>query len=499
LHRRLAFLLVLVVALGAAGCAAGDAHRVEKGSTPTPSGNEQGSAGAPRIAWRECGNADCGTMRVPLSPGHPALGTIDLALARHRATGKRIGTLLTNPGGPGAAALWMAQQATDFFPDAVLQHFDVVSWDPRGVGRSAAVECADNLDFFWSQDHSPDNAREVASNVSAAKRLARDCETKSGRILPYVSSRQTVHDMELIRRALGENKISYLGFSYGTYLGALYADTYPQHVRAMVLDGAVDPAQSSEAASNQQAIGFEKALDAFLVDCSHDTNCDFYAGGNPQRGYDRLMVSIDAEPVFARVDGEERTLGPGEADVGVAEALYGGKKSWPKLAAALGAAARGDGSKLLQLSDEYTERSKGGTYSNLTDAFYAIGCLDGTAPRSAAAIARQANAIAARAPHFGATTTWLALPCVYWPAKPDGVAAPVHARGAPPILVLGTTHDPATPFASARSLAKELDSGHLVALNDEGHAAYGRNNKCIDGIVHRYLLDLTVPRDGTSC
>jgi pimeloyl-ACP methyl ester carboxylesterase len=335
--------------------------------------------------------------------------------------------------------------------------------------------------------------------VSAAQRLARDCETQSGRILPYVSSRQTVHDMELIRRALGEDKISYLGFSYGTYLGALYADTYPQHVRAMVLDGAVDPAQSSAVASNQQAIGFEKALDAFLADCAQDTNCDFYAGGNPKRGYERLMVSIDAEPVFARIGDEERTLGPGEADVGVAEALYGGKKSWPKLASALGAAARGDGSKLLRLSDEYTERSKGGKYSNLTDAFYAIGCLDGPAPRNAAAIARQANAITKRAPQFGATTTWLGLPCVYWPAKPDGVSAPVHAHGAPPILVLGTTHDPATPFASARALARELDSGHLVALDDEGHAAYARNNDCIDNVAHRYLLDLTVPRPGITC
>jgi pimeloyl-ACP methyl ester carboxylesterase len=500
---RIARVLVCVVALAlcATACDLPDSsqRRVEKGTTAPGERDAPSDATPSTLDWQPCGSVDCARLRVALAPGTPSLGTISLELVRHRATGDRIGALLTNPGGPGASSLWIAQQATDIFPATLLEHFDVIAWDPRGVGRSTAVRCGEKLDTFWSQDRSPDNAKEVASNVAAAKRLAGECEAKSGRILPYLSSRNTVADMDAIRRALGDDKISYLGFSYGTYLGALYADTYPEHVRAMVLDGAIDPSLSSEAATAEQADGFDRALDAFLSDCARRSDCAFKGGGNPQRAYDELMRSIDAEPLFARVDGEQRELGPGEADIGVAEALYGGRESWPELAAALADAARSNGAKLLELSDQYTDRDKGGTYSNQTAAFYAIGCLDAPAPATVREVERDAKSAAARAPHFGVTTTWLGLPCTYWPVKSTVTPAPLHAAGAPPILVLGTTHDPATPFAWARALAAQLDSGHLVALDDEGHAAYGRGNECIDDIVHAYLLDLKVPRDGTQC
>jgi pimeloyl-ACP methyl ester carboxylesterase len=490
---------VVALALCATACSVGETRRVEKGTT-APASEGSGPDRTPStIDWRSCGKVECATLSVPLAAGKPELGKIKLALVRHRATGSRIGALLTNPGGPGAGSLWIAQQAADIFPATVLEHFDVIAWDPRGAGRSTAVDCGERLDYFWSQDHSPDDAKEIAANVAAAKRLANECEAKSGRILPYLSSRNTVADMEAIRKALGDDRISYLGFSYGTYLGALYADTYPTHVRAMVLDGAIDPSLSSEAATAEQSVGFDRALDAFLTDCAQRSDCAFKGGGNPQRAYDELMTSIDAEPLFAKVDGEERELGPGEADVGVAEAMYGGRHAWPGLATALADAARGNGSKLLELSDEYTDRSKGGAYTNQTAAFYAIGCLDAPAPATVDDVERDAQSAASRAPHFGVTTTWLGLPCTYWPVKSKVEPAPLHAAGAPPILVLGTTHDPATPFAWARALAAQLDSGHLVALDDEGHAAYGRGNACIDDLVHAYLLDLAVPRDGTQC
>jgi pimeloyl-ACP methyl ester carboxylesterase len=489
---------VVALALCAASCSVGETRRVEKGTTSPPEGGSNRAA-ASTIEWQQCGDVECATLRVALAPDDPQRGRIDLALVRHRATGSRIGALLTNPGGPGAASLWIAQQASDIFPDTVLEHFDVIAWDPRGTGKSTAVRCGEKLDGFWSQDHSPDTEREVQSNVAAAKRLANECEATNGRLLPYLSSRSTVADMDAIRRALGDDKISYLGFSYGTYLGALYADTYPTHVRAMVLDGAVDPSLSSEAATAQQAEGFDRALDAFLTDCEQRSNCTFKGGGNPKSAYDRLMRGIDAEPLFATIDGEERELGPGEADVGVAEALYGGREAWPGLATALADAARGNGSKLLELSDQYTDRRKGGTYTSQTAAFYAIGCLDAPAPATLDDVERVAREAERRAPEFGASTTWLGLPCTYWPVQSPFTPEPLHAAGAPPILVLGTTHDPATPFEWARALAAQLDSGHLVALDDEGHAAYGRGNECIDDIVHAYLLHLTVPRDGIQC
>jgi pimeloyl-ACP methyl ester carboxylesterase len=367
------------------------------------------------------------------------------------------------------------------------------------VGESTAVQCDSQLDWFWDIDRSPDNAAEVAQNVSVAKRFAHDCETSDARLLPYVSSRNTVLDMERIRVALGDPQIDYLGFSYGTYLGTLYADEFPTHVRAMVLDGAVDPTLSSDAAGQQQAVGFEQSLDAFLADCSAKSSCAFHAGGHSAQAYDQLIAQIDAEPLSATVNGESRTLGPGEADLGVGEALYGGREAWPRLAQALARAAQGNGSDLLQLSDEYTMRQKGGTYTNETAAFYAIDCLDASSVDSLLDIQKQAAGTSKVAPRLGASTVWLGLPCTYWPLKPQGSTAPVHAKGAPPILVLGTTHDPATPFAWAKSLASQLDSGHLVALNDEGHTAYGRGSACIDDIVHAYLVHLTVPPAGTVC
>jgi pimeloyl-ACP methyl ester carboxylesterase len=491
-----AFVAALVVITGA--CSVGEPKRVEKGTAPPPTAERRGGAG-PELAWEPCGDVECATLEVPLSPGRPGRGTVELALARHAATGERKGALLTNPGGPGAESLWIAKDAADIFPSVVLEQFDIVAWDPRGVGRSTPVDCSDDLDFFWRQDRSPDTPKEVSDNVAAARRFARSCEARSARILPYLSTRHTVADMERIRRALGDEQISYLGFSYGTLLGALYADRYPQRVRAMVLDGAVDPSLSAEASSEQQAIGFERALDAFLAACERDEDCDFSSGGNPRRAYDRVMDAIDAEPMFARVDGEERTLGPGEADLGVANALYGGRDGWPTLASALNAAARGDGSKLLALSDEYTGRTTGGDYSNETEAFYATGCLDAPPPADIVELQRDAEAIATRAPHFGETTVWLGSPCVFWPAKPSPITGPVRAAGAPPIVVIGTTNDPATPFAWAQSLADQLESGRLITLDDEGHAAYGRGNDCIDDLVHDYLLDLTVPASGTQC
>ncbi|MCU1427387.1 MAG: hypothetical protein JWL83_1387 [Actinomycetia bacterium] len=495
--RRL-LIVMLVITVGATACASGTARRVSKAPvSSTAKGAPTSSGGS--IDWHACGSVDCATLAVPLVAGKPARGTISLALARHRATGERIGALLTNPGGPGTAGLWIAQQAEQVFPATILQHFDIVAWDPRGTGRSTAVDCTSKLDFFWSVDRTPDNAMEVAANASAAQRLANDCAAHSGRILPYLSSQASAADMESIRRALGDKQISYIGFSYGTYLGTLYANAYPSHVRAMVLDGAIDPALSSDAAGEQQAVGFEQSLDAFLADCSKRPSCAFHSGGKSATAFDRLMRQIDAEPVYAKLHGETRSLGPGEADVGVAEAMYGGRSTWTKLASALAAAARGEGAKLLALSDDYTERTTGGTYSNQTGAFYATGCLDSPMPPNVAAVQQEADRASRLAPHFGASTIWLGLPCVYWRAASKAKPTALAARGAPPILVLGTTHDPATPFAWATSLARELQSGHLVALNDEGHTAYARGSTCIDRVVHAYLLHLTVPKAGTTC
>jgi pimeloyl-ACP methyl ester carboxylesterase len=504
-RRTVALVLALVVG-PLAGCGDDSSDRAARASCPAalvervaaPSG-----AGADALEWVPCDEgAEVAALAVPRDRSNPARGSILLAVARHRATGERIGSLLVNPGGPGASALGFALAAGDVFPDSILERFDVVAWDPRGVGASAGVDCVDDaaMATFWAADRSPDDTGERTALLDAARVIADGCAVRNERVLPHLSSRQTVEDMEAIRVALDEEAISYLGFSYGTLLGAHYADEHPDRVRAMVLDGAVDPALTPERAVRDQAAGFEQALDSFLDSCAADDGCAFYAGGDPQSAYDRLMAGIDAEKLYALdAAGDERGLGPGEADLGVAGALYRGRAGWAELASALVGAARGDGSELLRLADEYAQRSDAGDYSNELESSFAIGCLDGPQP-TPEGLADLAADLAREWPRFGAATAWYGAPCAYWRAPPDAwPAAPVRASGAPPIVVVGTTGDPAAPYRWAESLADQLDSGVLVTVDGTAHTAYASGNACVDDLVERALIALEAPAPETRC
>jgi len=453
------------------------------------------------ITWTPClnGAVQCATLGVPLDPAHPDGEQISLALARRPASGKRVGVLLTNPGGPGASGIQFLEDAAGVFRPEILRRFDIVSWDPRGVGASAPIRCMDNLDAFFAVDRTPENAAAVAQNVSVAREFAASCKQRSGRELEDVATSATVHDMDAIRAAMGEARISYMGFSYGTYLGARYADAYPQHVRTMVLDGAIDPSVSYTASTIAQAKGFEQLLDTFFVWCRQNTRCGFARGGDPRDAYDRLQRAVAAETTPATVHGEARTLGPGEFDIGFANALYAGEPGFGTLADALVETARGLGDRMLALADDYTQRQPGGKYSNLTAAFYATSCLDGPAPRTVADVQRLADLAARAAPHFGASSAWLGLPCTFWPVPPRDKPAAVHAAGAPPLLVVGTLDDPATPYVWAKSLASQLRSGHLLTFEGDGHTAYGRGSSCIDDAVEGYLVNAKLPPEGTRC
>lgn len=485
---------LLVALLGA--CASSSFPSSSSPSSVAPSG---GRARTGSVGWHGCGAIQCATLSVPLDAARPNGPHISLALARRPASGQRVGALLTNPGGPGASGVDLVRQAGSVFSSKLRNNFDIVSWDPRGTGASAPVRCDVDLDAFFAIDHSPDNAAEVQQNVDEAKALAASCARGSGGLLRHVSTLDTVRDMDAIRAALGDQRVTYLGFSYGTYLGALYADHYPTRVRAMVLDGAVDPSLPYAQGTLTQALGFEHALDAFLSACASTTQCGFATRGNPAVALNDVLRSIDAESLPAMVSGEHRTLGPGETDLGVATALYAGKQGWPVLAQALTRAAQGDGSGLLQLSDTYTERQPGGHYSNEILAFYAISCTDTPSPRTAAEVERLADASRPGAPHFGPANFWLGLPCTYWPAPATLLSAPVHATGAPPIVVVGTSNDPATPLSGARALASQLSSGRLLVYQGEGHTAYGRGSGCVQDAVDRYLVSLVPPKDGTRC
>jgi pimeloyl-ACP methyl ester carboxylesterase len=451
------------------------------------------------VAWTPCAAVECGSISVPLDFENPNGRHIALALARLPARKKAIGVLLTNPGGPGGSGVEFLREADAVFPAEIRDSFDIVSWDPRGVGASAPVRCLDDLDPFYAVDHDPMTAADVAKNVKATQAFVAACRKNSGDLLPYVSTTATARDMDAIRAAIGAAQISYVGFSYGTLIGTIYADLFPTRVRAMVLDGAVDPARSYAASTIDQAKSFDADLDAFFAHCRADTTCAFGRGGDPAAAYDDLALTIAQEPVPATVDGEHRTLGPGELDLGVASALYSGAAGYGALAAALAQAARGAGDRMLALTDAYTGRTTGGKYSSETAGLYAIGCLDAPAPVTLTAV-RQVAAQAARvAPRFGASTVWLGLPCTFWPVPAEGKVAPIHAPGAPPIIVVGTIHDPATPYSWAQSLAAELKSGRLLTAEGASHTSYGRGNPCVDGAVDSYLTELRVPAANARC
>jgi pimeloyl-ACP methyl ester carboxylesterase len=482
-------LLVVCIALGGAFVPAADAAM-----------RAGGGASKPRLAWTRCRGGECGKLTVPLDYAQPKNGkTIKVALFRARATDPkhRIGSLLVNPGGPGAPGIETARQLarSSGLPPELHERFDLIGFDPRGTGGTTPVKCEDNLDSIFALDYSPDTPEERAKLDDAVQRLAKDCQQRNADLLPFISTQNTARDMDRIRIALGEKKLNYLGFSYGTYLGALYASFFPHKVRVMVLDGAVDPELSALDVGIQQAVGFEKGLNAFLDNCSRHRSCSLYNGGDAGAAFDALAAQVDQHPVPAR----DRTLGPGEFTLGVAQALYGGEQGWPQLDDALGAASRGDGEPLLALTDEYTGRHDDGTYDNLQDAYWSIGCLDGPALGGPDAYQAVEAQFRAQAPRVGVPILNNGLVCAYWQVRPVQSPGPLHAAAAPPILVIGTTGDPATPLQWAQSLAKQLDSGVLLVAEGKQHTAFLSGNPCVDGAVVTYLVAAKPPQNGKHC
>ena len=419
-----------------------------------------------------------------------------VAVVRKPASGSRKGALIINPGGPGASGIDYARGSTSTF-SAVTNHFDLVSFDPRGVGQSRPIRCvpSSELDAFVHVDPTPDSAQEHAALVASSRRFANDCFARNRNYLEHVGTIDAARDMDVLRAALGDAKLTYYGASYGTYLGAKYAQLFPKRIRAMVLDGALDPAQPTIAENRVQAVGFETDLRDFLASCARSGSCPLGSSqSDAERGLDDLAARIDRQPL--QVGG--RSLGPGEFFEGLALGLYS-PSYWSGLQAALRQARDGNGSYLLQFSDALTDRHSDGSYSNLIESNLAINCIDRPSPRSVAAFDDAARSFAKASPHFGSAIAYGSLPCAFWRVPPVEQAHPVTAPGAPPIVVIGTTRDPATPYIWAQALARQLKSGVLVTYDGDGHTAYSRGNGCISNAVNGYLNDRAAPRDGLRC
>jgi pimeloyl-ACP methyl ester carboxylesterase len=471
----------------------------------TPSDHAGGPSTAPptpgHIQWTNLGNTgrlQTGNLVVPLDYQNPSKGTVDLYLVRHLAVPKqRIGSLLVNPGGPGFPGSDFALDAEGIYTTTLTSRFDIVGWDPRGTGQSTpTIDCISDYDHFYAgTDITPDTTAERQRLIDLAKEFADDCVKKNGTFMSYMGTNNSARDMDSIRQALGEQKISYFGSSYGSELGATWATLFPSTVRAAVFDGAVDPTVDLTTSGVQQDAGFEQAFTTFLADCSRTSKCPFRNGGHADEAFDTLMSKLDEHPLPTEQGRPDLTRGM--ALTGVADAMYL-PSLWPKLQLALDDAQRGDGTALLHLYDDYYQRRSDGTYDNSLEAFQVITCEDHPERPTVA----QDDATAPRyqqvAPRFAPNTTG-SYTCTFFPPSIDPMVK-VTAKGAGPILVMGTTGDPATPLVGTRVMASTLEDGRLVVVKAEGHTGYSANG-CSRKVVDNYLLDPVgkAPKNETRC
>ncbi|MGW3762922.1 alpha/beta hydrolase [Streptomyces sp. NPDC005131] len=457
------------------------------------------------LTWRDCGVSgfQCATMKAPLEYAKPGAGDIKLAVSRKKATGpgKRIGSLLVNPGGPGGSAIgYLQSYAAAGYPAPVRARYDLVAVDPRGVARSEPVECltGPQMDVYTQVDQTPDDAAEVTQLSDSFQKFADGCEQRSGKILPHVSTVEAARDMDILRSLLGDEKLTYVGASYGTFLGATYAELFPARTGRLVLDGAMDPSLSSIEMNRDQTAGFETAFQSFAADCVKKSDCPLGTTSTADAAthLEQLFADLDAKPIPT---GETRKLGESLATMGVVAAMYD-ESTWPQLREAIAGAQAGDGSGLLALADSYYERQPNGTYANLMAANAAVNCLDSPpAFTGPSAVVQALPSFEKASPVFGTPLAWASLNCADWPVGATGTPHRIKAKGASPIVVVGTTRDPATPYKWAQSLAGQLSSGRLLTYEGDGHTAYGRGSDCIDTAINTYLLNGTPPAVDKRC
>jgi pimeloyl-ACP methyl ester carboxylesterase len=456
---------------------------------------------AQELEWTECGSFECATADAPMSWHDPDAGSIELALIRTRAEGEKIGSLLVNPGGPGGSGTDFVRSASSRFGQPLRDGFDIVGFDPRGVQGSTAVTCFDDArkDESLSMDFDLGSDAGLAAMADEARAWGEACAENTGELLGQVDTQSAARDMDMLRAALGDNELHYLGYSYGTQLGATYAGLFPDRAGRLVLDGAIDTSLSSDEISRGQAVGFENALRAYVTDCQAGAECPL--SGSVDDGMRQVRAVLDQayERPFPTSD-PDRVVTQTLAFYGVAVTLYD-EASWPMLTQALDEAVNeGTGDVLLYLADFYNDRTSDGSFAtNSSEAFRAVGCLDDPGDSDPDAMRASAAEIEAAAPTMGTFFTYGGLVCADWPAPQAEPEFDLHAEGAPPIVVIGTTNDPATPYVWAEGLADTLASGVLVTYEGEGHTAYGRSNGCVADAVEKYLVDGEVPQDGTTC
>ena len=454
------------------------------------------------LNWSSCrGNFQCATMKVPIDYSNKSLGEFNIAVIRYRDSSQhdRIGSLVVNPGGPGASGVEFALDAEYIVNPDVLERYDIVGFDPRGVGESSPIHClsAKEQDEIFASDAKPDNNAEYAKALKDTQDYVNKCLAKTPDISHY-STQEAAKDMDVLRAALGDKKLNYMGFSYGTYLGALYAQEFPQNVGQFILDGAIDFSIPIEEQIIVQASSFDSALSNFIADCHKQSDCPLPVNATSQYFID-LFKRVSNTPL--KVD--NRLITENLVVTGTAAALYDDVSGWSSLKSAISEAHNGDGTTFAKLADTYNGRNSDGTYSNNeNDANVIISCLDWKQHRTISQIRSQVTTYEKAAPVLGPYVAYSGITCNLLSETlklqiPENKKISFSTQT--PVLIIGTTHDPATPYEWAQGLNTFIIGSRLITLKGEGHTAYGRGSACIDDAVDNYLVKGTVPPKKLMC
>ncbi|MCU1498048.1 MAG: proteinase [Acidimicrobiales bacterium] len=504
---RAAISYVLAVAMLATACSArgesaGGPSTATPGSSTTSGGGPSSSTtpgsttpGTPELAWSTCdGGFECAALDVPVDYDEPGGETLTLALVRRPALdpGRRIGSLLVNPGGPGGSAVDFVEGVP--LPSDVGQRFDIVGFDPRGVGRSDPLDCRTHLQAIYQADPTMEDQADRDTYVKTSERFVDECAARYRDILPFLGTVNVARDMDEIRKALGEDQLSFLGYSYGTSIGQQYAKAFPTRVRAMVIDGVVDSSVTGLEAAAGQAQGFTRALDNFIASCeAGGCGLDEPAGDL----IDDVIAASERAPITA--PSSDRPATPGVVALALGQALYS-ETLWPSLAQALLAAKGGNGDGLVDLADQYLHRNADGSYDNGFEIYFAVSCLDSPWPKDPAAVFAEAERVGARYPRIGEALVNDYVRCALWPGRPQPVTPLTAAvKGLPPTVVISTTGDPATPYENGVAVAEQIPGAVLITNEGEGHTVFAQGKACVDDAVTAYLVDLVPPTDGLVC